>query len=292
MSFMSAKTYLKLSAAFLSVFFALFLTSCADMVENKAIPEAGPSAGTSGAAREGGTVENTDAGGLSAKDTHEPEKASDTPAGDVDAKDASALNNTAAQKSGMRRAPERHGTRTAGNAGETGTSQAADTDKAKEAERLYDQGFQAYMSWKLDDALKLFDRAIKTDPGCYKAYDGKGIALCFKGRYDEGMELIDRALQMKPDFTYANFNKALAYKLRKDYKHALEWFDRALSYDPKDTWSYFGIACIYAEWKDADKAVEYLKKAIETDPGVKEVARREKDLDPVRNDPRFTELVK
>lgn len=176
--------------------------------------------------------------------------------------------------------------------GSKAAAEAAGPEAAKEAERLYDQGFQVYMSWKLDEAVKLFDRAIRTDPSCYKAYNGKGIVLCFKGNYKEGMALINKALEMKPDFAYANFNMALAYKLQKDFKQALVWFDKTISYDPKDTWSYFGIACIYAEWKDAGKTVEYLKKAVEIDPGVKEVARREKDLDPVRNDPAFKELIK
>ncbi|MCR4436884.1 MAG: tetratricopeptide repeat protein [Clostridiales bacterium] len=170
-------------------------------------------------------------------------------------------------------------------------AKAPDPQQVEEAEKLYDQGFQAYMEWKLDEAVQLFDRAAKLDPGCYKAYNGKGIVLCYKKNYREGMSLISKALEMKPDFVYANFNMALAYKLQKDYKQALVWFDRALSYDPRDTWSYFGIACIYAEWKEADKALEYLKKAIETDPGVKDVAKREKDLDPIRNDPRFVQLV-
>ena len=172
------------------------------------------------------------------------------------------------------------------------TATPASPESIRKAEELYNLGFQVYMAWKLDDAIKLFDRAIEIDPGCYKAYNGKGIVLCFKGNYDEGLKLIGKALDMKPDFVYANFNMALAYKLKKDYGKAMEWFNRALALDPKDTWSYFGIACIYAEQKDAVKAVEYLRKAIDTDPSVKDAARREKDLDPIRNDPEFIKLVK
>lgn len=173
---------------------------------------------------------------------------------------------------------------------QSGTS-AVSPEKAREADKLYEQGFQVYMSWKLDEAIRIFDRAIETDPNCYKAYNGKGIVLCFKGDYKNGMALIDKALLMKPDFVYANFNKALAYKLQKNFDQAMVWFNKALSLDPKDTWSYFGIACIYAEKKDAEKTVYYLAKAIETDPGVKDAARKEKDLDPVRNDPEFIKLL-
>lgn len=171
-------------------------------------------------------------------------------------------------------------------------SSAATPDASKKAEELYQQGFQTYMSWKLDDAIILFDQAINTDPACYKAYNGKGIVLCFKGDYKNGMAHIDKALDMKPDYVYANFNKALGYKLQKDFDNAMLWFNKALSLDPLDTWSYYGIACIYAEKRDAKNAVIYLKKAIDIDPTVKDSAKKEHDFDPVRNDSSFIELLK
>ncbi len=182
---------------------------------------------------------------------------------------------------------------------QTGKEKAAVSDisksspeNIKKAEALYLQGFQTYMSWKLDDAIRLFDQAINTDPGCYKAYNGKGIVLCFKGDYKNGMALIDKALDMKSDYVYANFNKALGYKIQKDFDNAMLWFNKALSLDPSDTWSYYGIACIYAEKKDAKNAVIYLKKAIDIDPTIKDSAKKEHDLYPVRNDPSFIELLK
>lgn len=175
---------------------------------------------------------------------------------------------------------------------EKALTQTLSAELLKEADTLYEQAYQTYLSGDYDGAIYLCDKAIAINPASYKAYNLKGAALSFKGNYKAGMELIDKALELKPDFTYANFNKALAYKLQKDYDKALIWFDKAISLDPKDTWSYFGEACIYAERNDAKRAVELLAKAIETDPGVKEIARREHDLDNIRNDPAFIELIK
>ncbi len=42
---------------------------------------------------------------------------------------------------------------------------------------------------------------------------------------------------------------------------------------------------------DPAKVIEYLEQAIALDSGVKEVAREEKDFNPVRKDPRFQKLV-
>lgn len=159
------------------------------------------------------------------------------------------------------------------------------------AEKLYDTGFQIYMARRYDEAITYFNKAIEKDPTCYKAYNAKGIALCFKGNYDRGIGLIKKSLSIKPDFTYANFNMGLAYKLMKDYKSALKWFDVAIGYDPKDTWSYFGKACIYAEWNDTSNAIGNLRKAIETDPTVKITAKREPDLDNIKGTEEFMKLV-
>ncbi|HEX9059942.1 MAG TPA: hypothetical protein VF941_07165 [Clostridia bacterium] len=165
-------------------------------------------------------------------------------------------------------------------------------ENEKEAEDLYNKGFQVYLSRKYDDAIEFYNMALSKDPNSYKSLNGKGIALCFQGEYDEGMILIKKALSIKPDFPYSNFNMALSYKLQKDFDSANVWFDKAISYDPKDTWSYFGKACIYAERMEKEKAFLYLKKAIETDTSVKDAAIKEHDLDNIKDTPEFNELVK
>lgn len=168
---------------------------------------------------------------------------------------------------------------------------AVSAEKVKKAEELYEQGFTLYNEFNYDGAIKLYNKALEADPYSYKAFNGKGIALCFKGNYNEGMPLIQKALDVKPDFAYAHFNMAMAYKLQKDYQNSLLWFNKALALDPKDTWSYYGISTIYADWNDVPKALEYLKKAIELDPGVKGVAREQDHFVPFRSNPEFTKLV-
>lgn len=165
-------------------------------------------------------------------------------------------------------------------------------EKIIAADKIYDQGFQIYISRNFDEAIKYFDKAIRLNPNCFKAITFKGAALCFKGNYNFGMKLIDEALLLKPDFAYCNFNKAMAFKLQMDNENALIWFDKTISFDSKNTWSYFGKSTIYAEWNDALHAVEELKKAIEIDPGVKDAARNEHDFDNVKDDPDFIKLLK
>ena len=159
------------------------------------------------------------------------------------------------------------------------------------SEELSTMGFDEYNQFNYDTAISYFDRAINLDTNNYKAYNGKGIALCFKGQYTNGMPLIQKALNMKPDYANGYFNMAMAYKLQKDYDNSLVYFNKALTFDPKDTWSYYGIATIYADRGDINTSLEYLKKAIDIEPAVKDVAKEQDHFQPYLNNEAFQKLV-
>ena len=171
----------------------------------------------------------------------------------------------------------------------TQASPTISPERVMEAEKLYEQGFGLYNEFKYDEAITNFTMSIDADPTNYKAYNGKGIALCFKGNYKAGMELIRKSLEIKPDFAYANFNMAMAYKLQNDLSNSLIWFEKSLSYDSTDPWSYYGISTIHADWNNVEKSLGYLKKAIVLEPAVKDVARSQSHYDRMRN--HLSELV-
>lgn len=165
-------------------------------------------------------------------------------------------------------------------------------DPAKEkALQLFWQGYAAYKDRRYDEAIKIFDQAIATDPGCYQAYSYKGAALAFKGDYRQALAALDRAIALKPDYEDAYFNKAISLELAGSYDEALANYDRALAINPQNPWSYYGKASIYGRLKNVPLCVENLKRAIELDPRTKEHAKTEADFNPVRNAPEFRKLV-
>lgn len=168
----------------------------------------------------------------------------------------------------------------------------ASPEDQKLAEEYYEKGYAQYNDFNYNEAIRLFDMALKADSASYKALNGKGIALCFKGSYLQGMELIRESLAIKPDFAYANFNMAMAYKLQKDYDNALLWFGKAAAIDPGDPWTYYGISTIYADRRDSAKALEFLKKAIDLDSSVKGVARSQSHYTWMAANPQFIAMTK
>lgn len=154
----------------------------------------------------------------------------------------------------------------------------------------YKKAYVAFFNHKHDETIKIADEIIKKDTTFYKAYNIKGIALCFLGDFQNGMKNIDQALSINPNFGYARFNKALGYELYGHYTESLNWYDKALQVE-NYIWSYYGKASIYGRLGDVKNAVKYLKIAIDMDDNIKKEAKYERDFDKVRNNLEFKKLV-
>lgn len=164
-------------------------------------------------------------------------------------------------------------------------------DKKVELEEQYKQAENLFRSKQYSNSIEKADKIIEQNAKFYKAYNIKGIALCYSSNYEEGMKNIDKSLELNPDYGYARFNKALAYELYGKYDEALVWYDKDLEIE-NYIWSYYGKASIYGRRGDVSNTVKYLKTAIDMSPEVKSIARGEKDFDPVKASKEFQNLVK
>lgn len=159
----------------------------------------------------------------------------------------------------------------------------------------YNQGKSMFFKRNYQEAIATETDVIEQDPSFYKAYNLRGIALCFSGHYQSGMQNINKALTLAPTYDYALFNKALALELYAHYNEALKVYHETIPIARPNwkKWSYYGIAAIYGRRGDVKDTVEYLKQAIAMDPvRVKQVARTESDFDNVRSSPSFQALLK
>lgn len=170
----------------------------------------------------------------------------------------------------------------------------ADTSKNKDDRKLeqkYKEAEYFFSNKQYVNTIAKADEIINEEDTFYKAYNIKGIALCYNSNYEEGMKNIDRSLQLNPDFGYARFNKALAYELYGKYEEALNWYDKALEVE-NYIWSYYGKASIYGRRGDVANTVKFLKVAVDMSPDIKEIARDEEDFNPVKSSQEFQDIVK
>jgi tetratricopeptide (TPR) repeat protein len=78
----------------------------------------------------------------------------------------------------------------------------------------------------------------------------------------------------------------------KEYERSIELYQELLEGGfPRKAGILFNIACNEALLGRTDDAIDHLRAAIEADEQVLELVRTDSDLDPIREDPRFAELI-
>jgi tetratricopeptide (TPR) repeat protein len=88
------------------------------------------------------------------------------------------------------------------------------------------------------------------------------------------------------------FSAAFDAYSAKDYERSIELYRALLEGEfPRKAGILFNIACNEALLGRTDDAIEHLRAAIEADQHAVELARTDGDLDPIREDPRFAQLI-
>jgi len=78
---------------------------------------------------------------------------------------------------------------------------------------------------------------------------------------------------------------------RGDYVAAQELFERALRREPEAAHIHYGLAATRARLGAIDTALKSLERALDLQPSLRIRAQRDQDLNPLRSDPDFEQLV-
>lgn len=78
---------------------------------------------------------------------------------------------------------------------------------------------------------------------------------------------------------------------RGDYVAAQELFERALRREPEAAHIHYGLAATRARLGAIDTALKSLERALDLQPNLRIRAQRDQDLNPLRSDPDFEQLV-
>jgi tetratricopeptide (TPR) repeat protein len=82
------------------------------------------------------------------------------------------------------------------------------------------------------------------------------------------------------------------YYTRGDYEGAIAFLEECLRRDPGYAGILYNLACAESLAGRGDDALEHLRAALDEEPKLRENARDDEDFAPLRQDPRFEELVR
>jgi tetratricopeptide (TPR) repeat protein len=111
---------------------------------------------------------------------------------------------------------------------------------------------------QLDFELDFFTGILKRHPDYVDVLRVMGNLLTLKGRYAEGLQIDKRLIQLRPADALAHYN----------------------------------LACSYALLKRSELALKTLRRAVELGYRDFRYMREDRDLDSIRHDPRFRQLLR
>jgi serine/threonine protein kinase/Flp pilus assembly protein TadD len=151
---------------------------------------------------------------------------------------------------------------------------------------------------KWQQAAEMFKRASDIRPEDYQAPYFLAQAYIGMGKVDEGGVMRQHAtdvavkhLELNPDDSRALCLGAANLAAVGDADRAVEWAGRGLAIDPEDPMTLYNVACVYALGGRKEASLACLQKAVDNGFGHKEWVQHDTDLETLRGDPRFQQLV-
>jgi len=155
-----------------------------------------------------------------------------------------------------------------------------------------------FSTGQLEQAIDYFQRVIDIQPGFYVAYMDLQQTLRGLGRVEEAAAASRRVLELMPNYLLQNPDDSrgrifYAFTLMDagNKVDAIREGDAAIESSPGDSVMLYNGACLYSRLGETRRAVDTLRQAINA--GVRNFGwmKHDPDLDPLRGDPEFIELM-
>ena len=164
----------------------------------------------------------------------------------------------------------------------------------------YYQGGRTYMvQGKHEQALRLFKKAAQVRPDDYESaifvattYHDLKMKTEMKKANQRALELVRKHLDLYPDDARAYYLGAIILIEEDERQEALKWLEKAVAIAPNETKVLYNAACIYSLLGEVDTALNYFEKAVDSGYASREWIENDTDFDPIRDHPRFQEILK
>ena len=152
---------------------------------------------------------------------------------------------------------------------------------------LVDMGNQCLKQGDFKGALVAYDLAATFLPEDAQLALLRAVALLQLGRWDECVASAEASLKLKPDQPSAHTLRGAALIELARYDEALHALDRALELNPSAPDAMYNKACAYSLMGEGEQALRWLQQAAEIYPDYREIAREDRNLEFLRQQPAF-----
>lgn len=147
-------------------------------------------------------------------------------------------------------------------------------------------------------AIELYQKASEIRPEDYQSLllqvsmlEGTGDLQGSKEKAKEGLKRAKAVLKLRPDDNRAWNMGAFALQKLGDPDRAGEWMETSMRNSPRNSILTYNAACFYALSGDAEKSLDYLSQTANWGRLNLNWLEQDSDLDSVRDNPRFKEII-
>ncbi|MCY3832853.1 MAG: tetratricopeptide repeat protein [Chloroflexi bacterium] len=134
-------------------------------------------------------------------------------------------------------------------------------------DNYFEQGLRLLDGGDFDEAVAMFDRAIKLGLGDLAAiHVCRGEALAGLGRWEAAIESVNAALAIEPYLAAAYYERGLIRSQQGDFDLAINDYTMAIHIEPDFAEAYFSRALAYEERKRYAEAEADLTRALDLNP--------------------------
>jgi tetratricopeptide (TPR) repeat protein len=118
------------------------------------------------------------------------------------------------------------------------------------------------------------------------------VRLADRNQLDFELEFFSKILDRHPEFVDVLRVQGNNLTLRGRYAEGLQIDKRLVKLRPADPLAHYNLACSYALLKRTDHAIKTLRRAVELGYRDFTYLKEDHDLDAIRHDPRFRQLLR
>jgi tetratricopeptide (TPR) repeat protein len=162
---------------------------------------------------------------------------------------------------------------------------------------LYLRGNMLSEVGKYAEAVANYDRALKYSKylgelNPYQAWRLRGFALFNLNLYAEALHSFEKALKHNPESWHSLTMCGCSLTKLQRYEESLAILDQVLVLNPENAPAFYERACCYALQGNTAKAIDNLERSIFFGKeAFRDHAKTDQDLDSIRFDDRFKELI-
>jgi len=149
-----------------------------------------------------------------------------------------------------------------------------------------------YFGRQYDDAITVGKKTLEMDQTFALAHQRLGMAYVGKKMYPEAIAEFKQAANNSNDAPLAIVSLGHAYAMSRNSKEALRVLAELKEMSQRRYVSAYSVATIYAGLGEKEQAFQWLQKANNERNTEIVFLKIDPRLDPLRDDPRFDELVK